>query len=95
MARDLRSIRQRWRAARALSTWRRLESSQRELLLDDLEEMQRESLSAGDEVRTGALAAVVDLLDTLAADGALATWDEATADVEWLLAELENRKRRS
>jgi hypothetical protein len=36
----------------------------------------------------------VGLLDCVAADGALATWDEATSDVEWLVEQIETLQSR-
>jgi hypothetical protein len=73
--RDLRSMKQRWRAAVALSEWRAIATAERNRLLGELEDMQREALSSGQRAEAAAIAAAVDLLDCVAADGALATWE--------------------
>jgi hypothetical protein len=82
-------MKQRWRAAVALSEWRAIATAERNRLLGEIEDMQREALSSGQRAEAAAIAAAVDLLDCVAADGALATWDEATGDVEWLIEQVE------
>lgn len=94
MERDLRTIRARWRAAKALATWREQAPSSRECLLDELEEMQREASSTDRGGEASVLAVAIALLEGVSRDGALSTWDEATADVEWLLDEVESLRRR-
>jgi hypothetical protein len=82
-------MKQRWRAAIALSEWRAVATAERNSLLGELEDMQREALSRGQRAEAATIAAAVDLLDCVTADGALATWDEAAGDVEWLIEQVE------
>ena len=41
-----------------------------------------------------ALSAAIDLLDTVAMDGSLGTWNEATGDVDWLIEQVEALQRK-
>lgn len=93
MKRDLRSIRQRWRGPSAVRNWRQVRPDVRAQVLGDLEDMQREATSSGRLEEASALQVAVDLLELLSMNGALATWDEATEDVEWLLRLVDQGKQ--
>ena len=83
----LLEIRRRWKGASLVGNWRSLPAAAREKVLADMEETSRELRSGHPELAQHYTAAM-DVLDVVAADGALGLWSQAVEDVQWLVDEV-------
>jgi len=89
----LLEISMRWKGAQAVEDWRALSSAERQTVLGEFEENQRELLDSNPKLAAH-MSVALDVLDVTATEGALGLWRQVTEDVTWLLEEVERLRKR-
>lgn len=88
----LPDIKGRWKAAQLIERWRTLPARERDAVMAELEENAR-TLQDGEPALAAHCVVALDVLDTMATDGALGLWSTAAEDVRWLIEEVERLRR--